>query len=158
MSYCKITPTITNIKGKEVDSKLFKELFNLTKDRELTKKIWGLTRVPGFLKLENLQLDENGEPTLQSLQSVLNISDFLTDVQKKAALSQSAGFTNKKGDLIVHKNINSLTDIVNTFNNDNPSYVANIITVEDGYVVEVEDKTFNNVLIPAKLQFKKALP
>ena len=63
MSYCKITPTITNIKGKEVDSKLFKELFNLTKDRELTKKIWGLTRVPGFLKLENLQLDENGEPT-----------------------------------------------------------------------------------------------
>lgn len=157
MSYCKITPTITNIKGKEVDSKLFKELFNLTKDRELTKKIWGLTRVPGFLKLENLQLDENGEPTLQSLQNVLNISDFLTDVQKKAALSQSAGFTNKKGDLIVHKNINSLIDIVNTFNNDNLSYVANIITVEDGYVVEVEDKTFNNALIPAKLQFKKAL-
>lgn len=157
MSYCEIIPTITNTEGKEVDSKLFKDLFNLTKDRELTKKIWGLTRVPGFLKLENLQLDNNGEPTIESLQKVLSITEFLSDVQKKAVITQQAGFTNKKGDPIIHKDVNSLMDNVNTFNNENPSYVATIIPQKGGYIVVVEDKTFKNSTIPTKLQFKKAL-
>ena len=159
MSYCKITPTIKNKEGKEVDSKLFKDLFNLTKDRELTKKIWGLTQVPGFLNSKSVELDENGEITLDSLQTILNIEELLDEKQQMSLKTQQAGFTDKNGNSIVVKNIHDLTDRVVKFNEENSSYVATIYpsSTKNGYEVKVEEKTINNTSQVSDLKFKSIL-
>ena len=157
MSYCKITPTITNKDGKEVDSKLFKSLFNITKNRDLTKKIWGLTRVPGFLPTSGLDVDENGELTLQSLEKVLDLNELLTKQQLLAINMQNEGFTNDKGEPVVTKNVNQLLDKVNSFNDTNKSYVASVKSVDGGYIVVVDDKVAQNATVPSDLKFKSAL-
>jgi len=61
---------------------LFKNLVEFTHDREASKNIWGLTRIPEIIRsLPNLEFDENGEPTLGSLNKAINIAEYLIDTE-----------------------------------------------------------------------------
>ena len=73
---CVYKPTL-KVNNKEVESKLFNDLLLLTNNRELSKNLWGLANISEFTKnFENLQYDENGELTIESLDSIVNIKDF----------------------------------------------------------------------------------
>lgn len=157
MSYCKIVPTILNNDGKEVDSKLFKSIFNITKDRELTKKLWGLTRVPGFLANKEYQTDENGEITIESLRELANLDELLNEKQEVSLDAQKADFIDNNGNAKSTKNIKGLIDRVISFNEKHTSYVASINSTKDGYTVKIDDKNTSNISTPTTLKFKKAL-
>lgn len=47
---CKITPEVRNKEGQLVESKLFPQLISLTKDREIAKMIYAITKEPDFIK------------------------------------------------------------------------------------------------------------
>lgn len=75
MSSCAIIPTIFNKKGEKVDSKLFKDLLFYAPDRQTALMWYEKIQSDSFIKtwFPVLDLDENGEPTIQSLFEKTNL-------------------------------------------------------------------------------------
>ena len=71
MASCAIIPQVRNKNNEVVDSKLFRELTDLIKNRNTTVNIYKTIKLKEFQSLyPDLPLDENNEPTLAS---ILNI-------------------------------------------------------------------------------------
>lgn len=154
MSNCIINPTIKTSEEKEVESKLFRDLFKLTKDRNLTIQIWGLTRVPGFLKNVNLEKDENGEITLEALQKAINLNELLDRQQLLNLDMRTSGLVDSTNSPIVFKNANKILQKVNDFNDSHTDNVVNVLSVEGGYIASLENKSKRNSNTPNTLKFK----
>lgn len=65
---CNIFPSVVNKSGQTVDSKLFGDLYNHLKDRQLSKKVYLATKTESFKDwFGTKNVDENGEPLLRTL-------------------------------------------------------------------------------------------
>ena len=154
---CVIYPTI-KVGNKEVESKLFKDLQSFTGNREVTKYIWGLTRVPEFTSIsDTLKKDENGEPTIEALIKELNLKELLEGKFTLTIAKRDLGATDKNDRPILYKSISKIMDKVIDYNISNQDQVANIIKVDGGYNITLDFKDINNSEIPNKLMFNNAL-
>lgn len=154
MAACKITPEVRNKEGKLVESELFNSLYNYTQNREDTKLLYTVATNPSFINeyKDELTFDDNGEVTLESLNSVLNLSSVLTDKNLIHRKSVELGIINKNGEQVQFKTLDSILNKVLKFNKDNPNLVAEISKTSDSYVVSVSERTDRNSLIPSELE------
>lgn len=156
MSSCIVRPTI-KVGNEEKESILFNDLLSFTGNRESAQVIWALTQVPEFVNNLSVERDENGEPTLESLNKALNIKNLLNNQISLLGEKIALGATDKNGNTIIHKNPEPIISKVVRFNEENPTLVADINKSEEGYSISVEEKTSDNVDVPSKIIFNNSL-
>ena len=116
MGSCIYKPTLIK-NNKEVESKLFNDLLSLTGNRESSKYLWGLSQVKEFTdNLEGLQLDENGEVTIESYNKALNIKELLSGNTTLLVEKRQLGAIDSDNNPIEHINVESIIEKVINFN------------------------------------------
>lgn len=135
---CALKPTVTNKQGEQVESKLFNDLLNTSSnDREFTKETYYVGTHESFIDTyaDQIQFDENNEPTLDSLNKIMNLN--IEDVKIISMLNKEIG----KG----IKDYNTAISIATGFNNSNrfkDNYIAVISPVENGKtLLRIEKRT-----------------
>ena len=156
MASCILRPTI-KVGKEERESKLFDDLIAFTGNRESAQAIWALSQIPEITKKLDIVRDENGEPTLESLDRALDIKSLLDNKLSLLGEKISLGATDTKGNPIFHKDVTTVLDRVTSFNKSNKNLVADISRSEKGYTISVEEKTLDNSDVPSKLEFKSSL-
>lgn len=128
-------------------SALHSDLVEYTGDRPVANAIWAVTRVEGALDKSQLEMDENGEPTIESLAKVIPIKDIV----KKTSLSvekKEIGAIDKQGKPIAYDSLDETLVITKEFNENNPDLIA--------YPIEQDKKFFINVEYKSKTNYNKA--
>lgn len=149
---CKINPEVRNKEGQLVESELYKQLYSLTKDRELTNLIYSMVHDPMTKSMfYNEELDVNGEPTLESLNKVMNLQEVIEDKAKVELLNKQLS-NNKAFDTL-----DEILPKVLKFNKENPEYVATIYKKDGQYRVVVSVKNNTNELEGNKLEASNTL-
>lgn len=156
MASCIVKPVI-KVGNEERESKLFNDLLSFTGNRESAQNIWALSQVPEIMSKLDISRDENGEPTLESLNKALNIKSLLDKNLSLLGEKISLGATDKKGNPIIHKSPELIIDKVIKFNETNKDLVADVAKNEKGYTISVEEKSIDNVEVPARLMFNNSL-
>lgn len=140
MGSCVYYPTITNSKGEEVRSKLFGDLYKFTgNNRERAKDLYLQTKNSDFIRDWNpkLTLDENGEPTIQSLFKKVNLAKVIPQATILETLNKSIGSYNSnntaKKYLYNDQVYEALMDKAIEFNKGEfgDNYVANVFKKSD---------------------------
>lgn len=152
---CQIIPKVGK---KKKESRLFKSLLSLTESRDITKAIWGATRIPEVQSLlKDKKKDENGEPTINSLDEVIPIAKV---AGKKAEVGMDQirlGAKDEDGNTIYYKSFTEILNKVDLYNSNNNDKVATIDRTPNGYIISVSQKTIENADEPNKLMFRNAL-
>ena len=157
MGSCIYKPALIK-NNKEVESKLFNDLLSLTGNRESSKYLWGLSQVKEFTdNLEGLQLDENGEVTIESYNKALNIKELLNGNTTLLVEKRQLGAIDSNDNPIEHINVESIIEKVINFNKENQNLVADISRSGDKYVININNKTLDNQNIPENLMFSNSL-
>lgn len=156
---CVWIPTV-EVDGKEVESRLYKDLLSYTGNRESTKYLWALAQIPEFTsQLKGIKRDGNGEITFDSFNKAINVKDVLDGKTSLVEEKKSLDAINDKGNPIVHKDITNIIDKVIDFNmkDENKELVADVHKVDDGYTISVDYKTPENSEVPNTLMFNNSL-
>lgn len=154
---CILIPTV-KVGNQEKESTLFKDLLKHTNSREAAKSIWALTQVDSYKKrLKGLQFDENGEPTLDSLDKAIDINSLIDGKTSLLSEKKQLGAVDKQGNPVKHDSLQAILDKVNNFNKENPTTVASISRQGNGYFIDVAQKTFENSDQPQELMFQSSL-
>lgn len=154
---CVITPTV-KVGNQERESKLFKSLLSLTNNRETTKTLWSLLQVPEVRSIMGeVATDENGEPTIEALDKLLNFDKLLEGDKSLFLERKELGAIDDKGNIKTYDKISSILNKVIDFNVSNPNLVADIVKGNDGYSITVEHKSLLNSDAPNKLMFRNNL-
>lgn len=153
---CVVIPTI-KVGNQEVESRLFKDLLQLTGSRESAKQIWSLAQVEQFTDQFALKRDSNGEITLQSLEKVLDITQLLDGKSFLQQQKKEVGAVDNEGNSIKHESVDGIIADVLTFNDQHKDMVASISNQNGGYYIDVDYKDTSNMDTPAQLQFQSAL-
>lgn len=139
MTSCKYIPTIINKEGKEVDSILFQDILAVAKDRDVAKYMYAIATTKEFkLKnLRNLTYDENGEPAIGSIESIINFEEIASNSVITERLEYKNGFNE------LFSSSDEAVDSAIKFNSSNNDYSATILPVGDKYKVNIISKDFS---------------
>lgn len=152
---CIWTPGINkDLSGRA--SALHSDLVEYTGDRAIANAIWAATKVKGAFDMSQVELDENGEPTLESLIKVMPIRDMV----KKASLSaekREIGATDRKGNPIAYDSLSDVLTIINEFNEQNPDLVAYPTEQDKKFFINVEYRDESNYQKPQEAAFNNEL-
>ena len=139
---CAIIPQVRNNKDQIVDSRLFKDLLAYTgNNRAETTRLYLITKSSEFIKNWNskLTLDENNEPTINSLLKKTNFSDVIPESKVLEKLNRDIGYYKRgmnRPALWINndENYQTLLQKVISFNQTSDfrdDYVARIIKIQD---------------------------
>ena len=139
---CAIIPQVRNDKGQIVDSKLFKGLLAYTgNNRSEATRLYLITKSSEFIKNWNskLTLDENNEPTINSLLKKTNFSDVIPESKVLEKLNRDIGYYKRgmnRPALWINndENYQTLLQKAISFNQTSDfrdDYVARIIKIQD---------------------------
>lgn len=138
MASCILTPTVT-INGIEKDSKLWQDLMALTDNREVSKAVYSATKSKVFMNaLDDIQYDDLGEPTVESLDKALDIASLMPGGMTIKMAENRLNAKDKDGNPVVHKTLKSIEEDVLKFNETNESLEAGITYQDNGYVINVK--------------------
>lgn len=90
---CDITPRVINSEGQEVKSKLFEDLQKILPKRD-SRNFYDMIKSEQFKTLTNyseLELDENGEPTIQTLLEHTNLNKRMNDSSISESIIREIG-------------------------------------------------------------------
>lgn len=93
MASCVLTPFVSNSKGETTTSKLFQDISSLSHDRKATIVLWSAVTSESFREQygNQVEYDENGEPTLRSITQLFNIEQFIPHGQIQRAVQRYWG-------------------------------------------------------------------
>ena len=94
-SSCCLIPRVKNAKGEFVESKLFKDLLDITKDRDKASRFYNIATSERFLNADdiyNANFDENGQITAHSFLSLTKLLE--SDDAEIQALEKKYGLKN----------------------------------------------------------------
>ena len=171
---CAIIPQVKNKNGQIVDSRLFKDLLSYTdNNREETIRIYQITKSSDFITkwIPRLVVDDNNEPTLNSLLKNTNLNKIIPENKVLEKLNREIGFykkgtnkvaliknTDSKYKELIEKAIKFNT--THTFKDD---YVARVVNVMDresdgAYInVQIFKRTLSYSIEANKMIYNKNL-
>lgn len=137
---CTMVPQVRNSKNEIVSSRLFQDLLTYLNNVKEASRIYLITKSSEFVKRWNpiLELDENGEPTIQSLLKKTNLKDVVNTQKILKKLNDDIGHFHKDGQIKLYinneDNYNKLFQKVLQFNTQSEfrqDYVALVEKVAD---------------------------
>ena len=161
--YCVMIPKVRNNNNELVDSKLFQDLLSYTNDRTLATELYMKTKTEQFKDMYDTKLDINGEPTIKSLFTETDISEYISQDKILEKLNKDIGNIDSKSNPLTYEdnlqNRKSLSSKVVSFNNNsdfNNEFVAIIIKdSEDSSLMksEVVRRTKENIQLAKDIEF-----
>lgn len=142
---CVVIPTITNISTNTIEeSKLFKDLLEVTKSRNLTKKIFKAVNSKSFKKDwdNDLEKMDNGEYTIDSLLSRIDLKIPLSTLENYILKN----FKNRQIPYNIDNHMQMIQEVLN-YNNDSKFaklYPAHIEINKDALKVSLSKTTFDS--------------
>lgn len=124
-------------------SALHSDLVEYTGSRPLANAIWAATKVKGVIDTANLEYDENGEPTLESLNKVVNLKKLVGRVSLLAEKRQ-AGAETRNGEPILYPTLEEALIRASEFNSTDDEVIAYPVRSGDKYKIKVEYKNDTN--------------
>lgn len=157
---CKITPSVSRRIGRETvtkPSKLFQDIYAVTKDRELTKYLYGLSKSESFRKsAKDLKYDDMGEVTYTSLMESLNLTDIME--KRKDLETKKKEYGLRKGSAETrfdsYEEANSIAEEINRKEED---YVAVIQKEDSKYKIDLRKKDAASTQEAEQISFNNAL-
>lgn len=143
---CVWTPGINKDLSGE-PSALHSDLVNYTGERAIASGVWAATKVNGLIDKSNLELDQNGEPTLDSLSKVVPIREMAKELNQKTSLSvekREIGAIDSNGKPIAHDSLNEVMTTINEFNESHPDLIAYPTEQNKKFLINVEYKDATN--------------
>ena len=153
---CNMNPRI-KVRGKEVDSNLFKELSKFA-GRDNAKMLWGFSQVKELMnRLGEIKYDSNDEPTVDSFLHALpdNMTD--NDAVNAKLSGYKEGMITLKGDPIVFDNPSMALNKAIEYNRNHNDMSAVLIQSDNGYIIRVAKSTPDVLAKANKLEFKRDL-
>lgn len=167
---CAIIPRIKKPNGEKVESKLYKDLLSHTLDRDGANKIYSITKSPEFIEewQPTMELDENGEPTIESLIKKGNLNEVIPEMKVLERLNKDIGFYKERStEVRYYENTpeqrNKLADKAVEFNAHSPfkeDYVATVTPTDitnQEITIQVEKKSAENTQIAEKIRVNQTL-
>lgn len=156
---CAINPRIINSNGKEVDSALFKQALLLTKNRETSKQLFTISRMPEIRNNKGFTRDSNGEVLINELLEHPIAKSIVTESNVETLLEAQNKFIDKNGSKVIFKSREEAIELVNKFNKFHPfkdNYTA--LPSKDSNIQGITDHTISIVRNSRKtLEAKKAM-
>lgn len=150
---CELVPSIRGHK-----SKLFQDLLNHTKNRELTKQLWAVAQSRELLKnLGDLERDSNGEVTYDSLKRALNINELIEKSQVGYSDAMSLGLLDGNNHSIEYDSADTLMRKAIEYNDTHDNFVAIVSQKGNKFVATIETRDLDNLGEARKIKFKSAL-
>lgn len=139
MKTCIMIPTV-NVNGEEIESKLFKDLTKIFKDRNDVKEIWALFQIPGVGERLNLN-KVNGEYLAEDVIQALDLDTVLEGKLSKTAIEKKAGFIDENDNRKTYNLYNEAVTDADVFNKESKTYNAIVARSTDGFTISISDKT-----------------
>lgn len=172
---CSITPSVINNKtGRIVNSVLFMDSIYLTNNnRDLSRVTWSLAHNDEFRDdfKHKLTIDDNNEPTLNSMMSIKEVRDLYLDKSTDVSnLNRQLGFYKKGTNEVIHYpadrgTFDMLVNRAIEFNDNdkfNQYFVAKVVRNydEDGneyLTISADHKTTENAAIAENMRYNRDL-
>ncbi len=146
---CSWIPQVKTNDGTITDSKLFKGLAIFIKNRETLVDTYNITRAQEFIDnvLPQLELDNAGEPTIDSL---LSKTDFSEKIPDKDVINYSYNYITESPTNSYNNNYSKLVELqnkANTFNNEalfRDNYLATVELKDNKLSLKIIKKTAEN--------------
>lgn len=153
---CMLVPDAGN--GNE--SRLFKDLIGRGLPRETAKKIWAFTKTDTFKQDApvSIEYDENGEPTIGSLSTIMDIDSFApsTEVDDKATAKDS-GIVDSSGKPVVFDKADTALTQAAAYNRSAKDTVAVVEQVRNGFKATVKPRTVDSLIESDKNEARRVL-
>ena len=149
MKTCIYIPTI-KVNGKEIESKLFKDLTKAFKNRDDAIDIWSLFQVPGFGEKYGLT-KVNGEFLLSDIKEKFDFEKVLEGKLSKTEIEKSSGIVNEDGKSIVFSGFKDAVNKAVEFNKKHTFNNAIVVTTKGGFTIDIQNR--NESEAAAKKQF-----
>lgn len=153
--YCTLLPDAPN--GNP--SKLLTDLRALLKDNDLAKRVWAFTQTQLFQStFTNLATDSNGEVTVDSLLSVLNLQSYLNKSSKDIESARTLNIMDSSGRSTEFEKAEVALSKADQFNETAESKVAVVERTENGtYIASIVDNTAMNTANADRNASRRAL-
>ena len=110
MAACVFIPSV-KVNNQEQPSELFKQLVRyFDGNREQAITVYSFTQIPNSLNNLNIEYNNQGEPTLESLEKALALNELVEETSINV-LQRKAGATNIKGEIIKYNNAQETSNI-----------------------------------------------
>lgn len=157
---CTYTPSVSRRFGRELvekPSQLYLDIYNATKDREITKYLWALSKSPSFRQsVDNLEYDDMGEVTYTSLMNSLNISDIMEGLKTLENKKKEYGI--KKGSKpVLFESYSDALDIVEQINSSEERFAATVQKSGNNYIVDLQYRNAETLAQAEQISFNNAL-
>ena len=140
MAACVFIPSV-KVNNQEQPSELFKQLVRyFDGNREQAITVYSFTQIPNSLNNLNIEYNNQGEPTLESLEKALALNELVEETSINV-LQRKAGATNIKGEIIKYNNAQETIDKAQSFNKEYSDHAAIVTRVNSDYIITVQPKT-----------------
>lgn len=142
---CRLTPDA----GNGNDSKLFKDLVKRGLSRDAVKKIWAFTKTDMFKNNvpTNIEYDENGEPTIESLSTIIDIDSLVSEFEDyDKTLAKESSIVNSNGKPTVFPKADTALTQASAYNKKSKNTVAVVEQTRDGFKATVKPKTVESLI------------
>lgn len=142
---CRIIPDA----GNGNDSVLFKDLAKRGLSRDSAKKIWAFTKTDMFKNNAptNIEYDENGEPTIESLSAIIDINSFAENTETfDKALAKENSIVDSNGKPTVFDNADAALTQASAYNEKSKDTVAVVEQTKNGFKATVKPKTVESLI------------
>ena len=141
-------------------SALHSDLVEHTGDRTVANIAYAATRVKGglsnFENSEHIEYDQNGEPTLESVNRVLPLSSMVRRTSLVVE-KREIGAVDRKGNPIAYDSLSEVLQMVQEFNEQHPDLVAYPTEQDKKFFINVEYRDDSNFQKPQEAAFNNEL-
>lgn len=146
--------------GNGNDSQLFKDLAKRGLSRDAAKKIWAFTKTDIFKQNMpvGIEYDENGEPTIESLSTIIDIDSFAekTEVYDKT-LAKENSIADSNGKPVVFDKADTALTQASAYNKKSKDTVAVVEQTRDGFKATIKPKTVESLIESDKNEARQKL-
>lgn len=154
---CRVSPVVFKQEGKKVveyDSKLYHDIYAAVKDREESWRLWAYTKTTDFKNNygKKVDYDELGEVKFLSLIKAIGLEDVYNKEKSISEAMRDYGFANASFD-----SSREAVSRINEFNSKEPKFIAISQKNDDGYHIEVRNRTSGNIEGAREQSYNNAL-
>ena len=154
---CILIPTV-NVNGREVESRLYKDLSKAI-GREAAITVWSAFSIEAVKKeFKDLEYDENGEPTAESIFKALGSNGINLANNNIDVVRVIAGATDADRNIIDYDNPSVAMGKAISFNKEQKNFKATVThNISGKYNIIIDVATKENISEAAELPFKNSL-
>lgn len=129
-------------------SKLFTDLNAKLQNRDAAKRVWAFTQTDMFRnEFTDIDVDENGEPTIEAINEILNLDSITNASDAEASLAKVYGIESTGGKPVVFDSANEALERAQAFNERSRNNIATVEQERDSqFSVTIDSRNPRDII------------